>query len=322
MIISKTPFRISIFGGSTDYPSYYMKHGSLLVGFTIDKYCYLSVKKTPKIFNYKTAVSYSRLEKVSKNSDIQHNGVRGVLQYFNIRYGLEINHLCDLPSQTGIGSSSSFIVGLINSISSLRNKDVSKNYLANTAIEIERNLLGEPGGIQDQIWAAYGGINSIHIRPDGSFEVRPMPISEKFKTSFLDRLALIYTGKTRRSFGIAEAHNDKKNHSAKRKIQSIAELGYNALADQDIDSVGQLLDESWRAKKNISDLISSDCIESLYSELKDNGMIGGKLLGSGGSGFILCVLKQGAQKGFNKRFDKLLTDFNFSESGSQIINRD
>jgi len=320
MIISKTPFRISLFGGSTDYPSYYKKYGSLILGFAMDKYCYISLRKTPKIFAYKTLVSYSKLEKVSRNPDIEHNGVRGVLEYLKIKHGVEIHHLCDLPSQTGIGSSSSFIVGLLNAAHQLKKHQCDVHCLAETAIEVERNLLGEPGGIQDQIWAAYGGISSIHIHTDGSFEVSPLPLSHQFKKDFLDRCALIYTGKTRQSFEIAKAHDNKKSESSKKAIHSLSHKAYSAFQDGDISRIGRLLHQSWQRKKEISPLISSDSIESMYGQLQDEGMIGGKLLGSGGSGFILCILKEGAKEQFAKKFSKLHIDFKFDESGSQIIN--
>jgi len=320
MIISKTPFRISLFGGSTDYPSFYKKHGALILGFAMDKYCYISLRKTPAIFNYKTLVSYSKLEKVSKNSDVEHNGVRGVLEFLKIRHGVEIHHLCDLPSQTGIGSSSSFIVGLLSSVMSLKKKTCDVHCLAETAINIERELLGEPGGIQDQIWAAYGGVNSIHIHRNGSFEVKPLPLSNKFKQDFLDRCALIYTGKKRKSFDIARSHDSKQGEAAKKSIHSIAQSAYKAFQQEDIGEIAKLIHESWEYKKKISPLISSPHVESLYSDLKSAGMIGGKLLGTGGSGFIFCILSEGKKPSFVKKFSKIHVDFGFDEHGSQIIN--
>ena len=320
MIISKTPFRVSLFGGSTDYPSYYKKHGSLILGFAMDKYCYISLRRTPKIFNYKTLVSYSKLEKVSRNSDIEHNGARGVLEYLKIKEGVEIHHLCDLPSQTGIGSSSSFIVGLLNAASQLKKKSCETHCLAETAIEVERVLLGEPGGIQDQIWAAYGGVSSIHIRQDGSFEVKPLPLSPQFKKEFLSRCALIYTGKKRNSFDIAKSHDNKKTNAIKRTIHNISTSAYKAFHQEDIDSIGSLLHQSWEQKKKISPLISCDSIESLYSDLQSHGMIGGKLLGTGGAGFIFCILKPGKKDKLIKKFSRSYVSFGFDEEGSQIIN--
>lgn len=320
MIISKTPFRVSLFGGSTDYASYYQKHGALLVGFAIDKYCYISVRKTPKIFNHRTCVSYSKLEKVNRNSDIEHNGVRGTLEYLKIRTGLEIHHIADLPSQTGTGSSSSFIVGLLHALSKIkRGVPSSKKALATTAISIERELLEESGGIQDQIWASYGGLNSIEIEPDGSFEVRPLPLSTDFEDRLLERLVLVYTGKTRKSFHIAKSHDDKESSSVKSEIHKLAQSAYKEICDGDISQIGNLLNESWNLKKQISPLVSSGSIDEFYKELQKEGMIGGKLMGSGGSGFIIGILEEGRKQDFTKKFAKSNVSFGFDKNGTQIM---
>lgn len=319
MIISKTPFRVSLFGGSTDYQSYYSNNGSLLIGFTIDKYCYITVRKTPKILGYKTRVAYSKVEVVNNNSKVEHNGVRGVLDYLNIKYGVDISHISDIPSQTGTGSSSSFIVGLLNSFYALKGKHPTPKQLADEAIYIERNLLNESGGIQDQIWAAYGGFNSININKTGSFEVKPLPVSEEFIEKFLSRCVLIYMGKTRKSYSIARANDNNNKH--KENIQKIANLGYNSFLDQNIDSVADLLDRSWKEKKLISNLISNNEIDARYKELKNNGVIGGKLLGSGGSGFMFGILHESVDKSdFKKKYRSNFLDFDLSLKGSEIIN--
>jgi len=320
MIISKTPFRVSLFGGSTDYASYYQKHGSLLVGFAIDKYCYISIRKTPKIFNHRTCVSYSKLEKVNNNSDIEHNGVRGTLEYLKVKTGLEIHHIADLPSQTGTGSSSSFIVGLLHAISRLRRGvPSSKKSLAEMAIKIERELLEESGGIQDQIWASYGGLNSIEIARDGSFEVRPLPLSTDFQDRLLERLVLVYTGKTRKSFHIAKSHDDKEASGVKSKIHDLARSAYQEICKGEITGVGQLLHESWNLKKQISPFISSGGIDEFYKDLQKEGMIGGKLMGSGGSGFIIGILEEGRKQDFIKKFTKSNVEFGFDKNGTQIM---
>jgi D-glycero-alpha-D-manno-heptose-7-phosphate kinase len=319
MIISKTPFRVSLFGGSTDYESYYSKYGSLLVGFTIDKYCYTMVRKTPKILGYKTRVSYSKVEVLNDNSRIEHNGVRGVLEYLKIKYGVEIAHISDIPSQTGTGSSSSFIVGLLNAFYTIQNKKPTKKELAEEAIHIERKLLNESGGIQDQIWAAYGGFNSIDISKTGGFEVKPLPVSSEFIEKFFSRCVLIYMGKTRKSYKIAKSHDC--NSKYKENIQKIAHKGYKSFLDQDIDGVAALLNQSWEEKKRVSELVSSDEIDLRYKELKENGVIGGKLLGSGGSGFMFGVLGDGITKGdFKKKYRSNFLDFTVSLNGSEIIN--
>jgi galactokinase/mevalonate kinase-like predicted kinase len=246
MIISKTPFRVSLFGGSTDYESYYSKYESLLVGFTIDKYCYTMVRKTPKILGYKTRVSYSKVEVVNDNSIIEHNGVRGVLDFLNIKYG-------------------------------------------------------------------------VNIDTAGDFEVKPLPVSSEFIEDFFSRCVLIYMGKTRKSYKIAKSNDC--NNKYKENIQKIAHKGYKSFLEQDIDSIAALLDQSWEEKKRVSDLVSSDEIDIRYNELKQNGVIGGKLLGSGGSGFMFGVLNDKVNKpDFKKKYRSNFLDFNLSLKGSEIIN--
>jgi D-glycero-alpha-D-manno-heptose-7-phosphate kinase len=315
MIISKTPYRVSLFGGSTDYESHYSKHGATLVGFALDKYCHLAVRKTPNILGGKTKVVYSKTEVVSDNSLIQHNGVRGVLEYLGIRRGLEISHMSDLPAQTGIGSSSSFIVGLLNACNRLKYIHNDPVNLAKMAIYVERNLLKEAGGCQDQIWAAYGGLNSIHIDNRGHFDVRPLPVGEDFIANFLDRSILIYTGNTRMSYEVAQAHDGKK----KDDIAELAHQGLRAFYLQDIDAIGLLLLDAWRAKKKISPIISSPEVDTLYNELLDDGMIGGKLLGSGGSGFIFGIAGDNKKPSIRIKHADRFVEVGISKQGSIIL---
>lgn len=321
MIISKTPFRISLFGGSTDYESFYSQHGSLLIGFGVDKYCYVLVRETPKIFNHTTKAYYASTEIVDNNDDIKHNGIRGVLQYLKIKDGLEISHLGDLPSQTGIGSSSSFIVGLLNCLHHLKNYNVDRYLLAQQAIHIERKLLAEAGGIQDQIWAAYGGMNSIHINKDGYFEVKPLPISDDLIKAFFDRAILIHTGRTRQSYKIAQSYNDKNALSHKQKIAEIAHIGYEKFIEGNIDAIAHLLHDSWAAKQKISPLVSSKSVNELYKSLQQDGMIGGKLLGTGGQGFIFGILNKDVNISKLKfKYDNKYVACNLATEGSVIIN--
>jgi len=320
MIISKTPFRVSLFGGSTDYESFYSEHGSLLIGFGINKYCYILIRKTPQIFNHKTKVYYSSVEIVNNNNKIKHNGVRGVLEFLKIKYGLEITHLGDLPSQTGIGSSSSFIVGLLNVLYTLKKTEVGRKRLAEEAIYIERTLLAETGGIQDQIWAAYGGMNSIHINKDGSFEVKPLPISDQLIENFFDRSILIHTGQTRQSYKIAKSHDTQKNNVSKREIFAIAEEAYEKFIVGDIDAIGKLLHKSWIAKQQISSLISNQKVAKIYRALQEDGMVGGKLLGSGGEGFLFGILDSNVDiSKFQTKYKSHYVECDLSREGSVII---
>lgn len=317
MIISKTPFRISLFGGSTDYESFYRKHGSLLIGFAIDKYCYVTLRETPKIFDYLSRISYSKVEVVNCNKNIEHNGVRGVLEYLDIEKGYEINHFSDLPSQTGIGSSSSFIVGLLKCF----NKNFNERELAQIAIFIERKMLKEAGGIQDQIWASYGGFNCININRVGQFNVKKMPVSDEFIQDFINRSIMIYTGRTRESYCIAESHNNIDAEKVKLEILTQANTAYNLFKDEDIDGIAECLHKSWQYKKQISNLISNSNIDSMYASLQRDGMIGGKLLGTGGSGFIYGIVNSEIDKQIIKeKYKHNYIDINVCFNGSRLIN--
>mgnify|MGYP001392710777 CR=1 FL=1 len=321
MIITRTPLRVSLFGGSTDYESFFSDNESLIIGFGINKYCYLAVRKTPTILDYKTKISYSKTEIVDNNNDIQHDGVRGCLSYLKIKHGVEISYNGDLPAQTGTGSSSSFVVGLLNALHAMRGYRASKKTLADQSILIERKLLDEAGGIQDQIWAAYGGVSSIHIRKDGSFHVKPLPVCEHFLKDFMDRSVLIYSGRSRKSFEISKSHESPDSLKAKHNIKNIARDAYQQFLDSNIDNVATLLDKSWQHKKQISSLISGTDIDTMYSSLCKDGMIGGKLLGSGGSGFIFGILdKDVDKKVFKRKYKNRYVNFNFDLEGSKIIN--
>lgn len=312
MIISKTNFRVSLFGGSTDYEEYYSKHGSLLIGFGLNKYCYCSVRDTPSILDYTTKISYRITEIVSDNSKIENNAVRGVLEYLGINHGVEISYVSDLPSQTGIGSSSSFIVGLLAAFSG---GNATCRELADDAIHIERKLLNEPGGIQDQIWAAYGGFNAININKDGTYNAMPLGMSKDFIDDFFARSVLIYTGNSRNSFEIASSHTNNKE-----KIQELAHIAYDNFIDEDLVGVAVNLRSAWEEKQKLSPLISSPIVNEIYSILTKHGMIGGKLLGSGGSGFIFGIMnslsnKQAVMSLFKDRY----VECGLSNTGTEII---
>jgi D-glycero-alpha-D-manno-heptose-7-phosphate kinase len=228
--------------------------------------------------------------------------------------------LADLPSQTGIGSSSSFIVGLLNSFYSLSGEPVSKKRLAKEAIYIERELLGEVGGIQDQIWASYGGFNSISLT-EQDFEVKPMPVSEEFQQEFFDRAIMIYTGKTRKSFDIAESHKNSDNVEAKHRIKELAHRAYDCFLNSDIESIAGLLHSSWLEKKKVSELVSNYEVDQMYSHLQDDGMVGGKLIGSGGSGFIFGLLDSSKNKpALKRKYQSNFIEFGVDDVGSRIIN--
>ena len=319
MIISASPMRISLFGGSTDYRSYFEKHNSLLIGFAIDKYVYSTLRYTPKIFNYRTCVYCAKIEHVDNNSLIENPAVRGTLEFLKCNDPLEILHFCDLPSQTGLGSSSAFIVSLLNTMHQLKHGcPESKENLATHAILIEREeILKEKGGWQDSIWSSFGNLASIRINTKGIYKVRPLPICDSFIAELHNSLVLFYLGKTRDSFKISSSHDTTKSKH-KIAIQQIAEEALIAFADEDLDTIGKLLDKSWEQKRQISPLISTPRIDDLYKQAKKYGILGGKILGAGGDGgFLLCLTHDRDRLINNVKLDHI--DFNFDFEGSKII---
>jgi D-glycero-alpha-D-manno-heptose-7-phosphate kinase len=318
VIISKTPLRISLFGGSTDVPEFFSEHESLLLGFALNQYVYLLCRYTPRIQHYRTSLQYSKTEQVDDNILIQHDGCRGTLQHLDIQDGLEIVNLIDLPARTGLGSSSSYVVGLLNALNQLLHcKPARKLHLAQDSIHIERKLLNEAGGLQDQIWAAYGGVNSIHIDKQGDFKVRPLPVCKEFLNLFNQSMVLFYTGEQRNSFKIAASHNTEDALPFKKQIKQIAEEALKAFAAEDIDKIGTLLDESWNQKRQTSPLISTPQIDELYKHVKRHGAIGAKLLGSGQSGFLLCITND--RHKLIRNMDLQHVEFTFDHEGSKIL---
>lgn len=314
MIICKTPYRVSLFGGSTDYANYYEENGSLLIGFALNQYNYTSLRYTPKLLNYKTKVSYSRTEYVEDNTQIKNNAVRGVLQFLGISDSVEITHMSDLPAQTGIGSSSSFIVGLLNAAYALMGEPTNKEKIAKEAVYIERVLLDEPGGCQDSIWASYGGLNSIHIDKTGDFNVRPLPLPPQFVDELMSRSIMVYTGNSRQSFDLARSHKPDK-----REIHRLAKYALLSFYECDLESVAKLLGESWEAKKAISDNITTPEVDAMYNDLKSMGMIGGKLLGAGGSGFIFGILSKDFDRELITKYGNLMVSVGIDYKGSSLL---
>ncbi len=313
---------MSLFGGGTDYKAYYERYGTTIIGFAIDKYVYVSLRKNHNIFDYKSRITYSVIENVKENDEIQNPGVQGTLKYFELKDGVTICIQGDLPARTGIGSSSSMIVGLIKAIDEYNQATPRhKTSLANTAIYVERDLLQEPGGIQDQIWAAYGGVNSIQIHKDGGFSVRPLPISEEFLEKLKARMVLCHTGFSRNSFHIAGSHDHTNSDvvSIKGRIADISNQALRAFEYEDIENIADLLDTSWKLKKSVSTEISNEFIDGLYNRSREHGALGGKLLGAGGNGFMLFILKDTDKERFLKEMQLESIDFNYAHTGSELI---
>jgi D-glycero-alpha-D-manno-heptose-7-phosphate kinase len=323
MIISRTPYRISYFGGGTDYHSWYQKHGAAILSSTINHYCYLQCRILPPFFKHKSRVVWSKIEEIADNADICHPAVRAVLEYLQITQGVEVSHQGDLPARSGLGSSSAFTVGLLNAMYTLRGMSSSKRELACEAIHVERDILKENVGVQDQIATAYGGLNKIIIQPDGDFEVTPLALSADRLEKLHSHLLLFFTGISRTASDIAAEKIKsipQKSHELQQMHAMVAMAEQILCSNSDIAHFGELLHESWTLKRQISHKISPAFVDEIYIKARKAGAIGGKLLGAGGGGFMLFFVKpEDKLKVCDALKDLLLVPFKFETSGSQII---
>ncbi|MEE8352720.1 MAG: kinase [Rhodospirillales bacterium] len=324
MIISRTPFRVSLFGGGSDYPKWYRQNGGAVFGFAINKYCYISVRPLPPFFEYRHRIVYSKVESVNDIGDIEHPAVRGVLGDQEVDIGLEIHHDGDLPARSGLGSSSSFTVGLLNALSSLNGKDLDKDSLAREAIRIEQDVIEEHVGSQDQIWAAYGGIKRINFKKGGGFDVEPTGISPARQNELLDHLMLFFTGFSRFAPEIAKKQIDNIDQRQKH-LETMVGFVDEALSvlkgeDKPIREVGELLYESWLLKRELADAVSTPEIDEILETARSAGAIGGKLLGAGGGGFMLLFVEPANQAGVADKLKSLVrVNFSIDEVGSKIV---
>ncbi len=295
MIISKTPFRVSLFGGGTDYPDWYRRHGGSVIGTTIDKYCYLSVRYLPPFFEHKHRVVWSEIELISDFEDIQHPAVRAILREMNFDKGLEITYNADLPARSGLGSSSSFSVGLLHALSALRGRMISKKELANEAIRVEQDVMKEAVGSQDQIWAAFGGLNRVDFHTDGSYEVSPLILGPDNRKALHASFMLFFTGFARYATEIAQkqiANFGNKQMQLRIMGQLCDEAAHLLERRGDpVQEFGDLMHESWMLKRELADGVSTEAIDEIYEAGRAAGAIGGKLLGAGGGGFMLFIAK-------------------------------
>jgi len=322
MIISKTPYRISFFGGGTDYPSWFKENTGKILSTTINKYVYLSLRDLGPYFDYKHRIIWSKVENVNNAKFIKHNVVREMLEYFKIKNGVEIHYQGDLPARSGMGSSSSFVVGLMNAFLIKKKMKLSKMDLAKKSIMFEHKILEEIVGIQDQISASFGGFNKIDIKRNGTFGVKKIKINKNVNK--LDKnLILLFTGIHRTANEIAGQYVSKLN---KDKIIEMKEINFQVeeaeqlLIKNKFDDFGRLLNEGWKLKRSLSKIISNKKIDNLYEFSMNNGALGGKLLGAGGGGFMLLYVPYHKQKKFFKKIKHVINvPFNFSEENSQII---
>lgn len=323
MIISRTPFRISFFGGGTDYPAWYKEHGGAVLATSINKYCYITCRYLPPFFEHKYRVVYSKSELTKSISEIQHPSAREVLKFMNIKKGVEIHHDGDLPARTGLGSSSSFTVGLLHALYALKGIMPSKMQLAKDTIYIEQEMIKENVGCQDQALAAVGGFNRIEFGGSNHLNVRAITISKERIELLQDHLMLFYSGLSRTASKIA-GDQIKNIPRKKKELKAMYQMVDEAISilngKGDLIAFGKLLDESWKLKRSLSDKISTSYIDSIYDAALSSGAIGGKLLGAGGGGFVLLFVDPKNQSKVKAKLKSLLyVPFRFESLGSQII---
>jgi D-glycero-alpha-D-manno-heptose-7-phosphate kinase len=323
MIISRTPFRISFFGGGTDYPVWFREHGGSVLATTINRYCYITCRFLPPFFEHKSRVVWSKIELVNGQDEVTHPLIREAMKYLKIEEGIEIHHEGDLPARSGLGSSSAAAIGILNALYALRGNMVSKSTLARDAIYLEQELLKESVGVQDQIQTAYGGLNRIDIAPDGSFQVRPIVIGDARVRDIESHLLVFYTGIARHASSIAASQVNAIPHrqTELREMQKMVDLGAEIMVGNgDLSDFGRLLHEAWLLKRSISDQIAPPFVNEIYDRAMNAGALGGKLLGAGGGGFILFVVRpQDHAEVLSALSELLVVPVELDRGGTQII---
>ena len=320
MVITQVPFRISFFGGGTDFPAYFNENGGQVISTTIDKYCYVSVRHLPPFFEYKNEITYSIKEHVKSVDEIKHPAIREAMKYLDMRE-LIVSYDADLPARSGLGTSSSFAVAMLASFYAMKGKYVDKKRLAREAIYLERVLCNESGGWQDQIAAAYGGLNKISFA-DNDFNVSPVIISEERKRQLNDNLMMFFTGFSRFSSTIQVEH-EKAIVSKDVKLSQImsqVDTAQKILINGELDDFGRLLHEAWVLKRGINSAVSTNAIDNYYNIARNAGALGGKLLGAGGGGFLLLYVTKDKQQSVREKLSDLKEiPFKFENGGSKIL---
>lgn len=322
MIITKTPFRMSFFGGGTDMENYFRENGGAVLSTTFDKYCYVNVRHLPRFFDYSTELSYSKTERVTDVEAIQHPAIRNAMKMMDM-HEIRLTYEADLPARSGLGTSSSFAVGMLNAFYALKGKYADKKKLADEAIYLERVLCQEAGGWQDQIAASFGGFNRINFNVDG-YEVLPVIISPERKKQLNDNLMMFFTGFTRFSSDVQKANkiSDKEKHTQLRQMYGLVDEAEQVLVDKarDLDDFGRLLDTTWKLKRQTGAAISTDSIDGLYTKGIEAGALGGKLLGAGGGGFLVFYVQPEHQDAVRWAMkDLMYIPFKFEDGGTRVI---
>ena len=326
MIITKTPFRMSFFGGGTDMEEYFKENEGAVLSTTFDKYCYINVRHLPRFFDYSTELSYSKTERVTDVNDIQHPAIREAMKMLDM-HEIRLTYEADLPARSGLGTSSSFAVGMLNAFYALKGKYADKKRLSDEAIYLERVLCKEVGGWQDQIAASFGGFNRINFNTDGTYDVLPVIISPERKKNLNDNLMMFFTGFTRFSSDVQKANaGTKETQEAKEKryleMLSLVDKAEQILTDKntDLDNFGRLLDHTWKLKKQTGSAVSTNSIDALYEKGMQAGALGGKLLGAGGGGFLVFYVQPEYQEAVKEAMKELMyIPFRFEDGGTRVI---
>ena len=326
MIITQTPFRMSFFGGGTDMESFFKKHGGAVLSTTFDKYCYVNVRHLPRFFDYSTELTYSKIERVKNIQDIEHPAIRNAMKMLDM-HEMRLTYEADLPARSGLGTSSSFAVGMLNAFYALKGKYADKKKLSDEAIYLERKLCQEAGGWQDQIAASFGGFNRINFNTDGTYDVLPVIISPERKKTLNDNLLMFFTGFTRFSSDVQKANASmKETQDVKEKrlleLLSLVDKAEHILTDKnaDLDDFGRMLDYTWKLKRQTGSAVSTNSIDALYDKGIQAGALGGKLLGAGGGGFLVFYVQPEYQKAVKEAMDDLLyIPFRFEDGGTRVI---
>lgn len=323
MIITRTPFRMSFFGGGTDIKSFFEKYGGAVIFTTFDKYCYVTVRHLPRFFDYSSEISYSRLERVTAVDDILHPAVRNAMKMLDMHH-IRLTYEADLPARSGLGTSSSFAVGMLNAFHALKGRYADKKKLADEAIYLERVLCREAGGWQDQIAASFGGFNRINFNKDGTYDVYPLIMKPKRKKALNDNLVMYFTGFTRFSSDVQKANEKSADEKVKQHLQmlELVDEAERILIDDttDLDDFGHLLDHTWKLKKQTGSAVSTENIDALYDRGIEAGALGGKLLGAGGGGFLVFYVQPEYKAQLTEAMSDLLyIPFRFENSGTRVI---
>ena len=324
MIITRTPLRISFFGGGTDYPVWYREHGGAVLSTTLDKSCYITTRWLPPFFEHHSRISYSKVENVSRNDAIEHPSVRACLEFLRVSEGVEVHHIADLPARTGLGTSSAFTVGLLLGLYALRNEMRDKHSLAADAIHVEQNILREAVGAQDQVAAAHGGLNRINFFPDGAIEVKRLLAPGDRIRELESHLALYFTGFARTASEIAKEQIESTPQRGRelRMLRQMVDEAESIVSSprRNLDEFGRLLHEGWQIKRTLTTRISNSSIDDIYDAGISSGALGGKLLGAGGGGFMLFYVPPERREALRARLRSLLCiPFSFSNRGSQVV---